>query len=318
MRVGQNPAKFVDTVAQPADITICVVNFIPFLSGFYEHSLDVLKTCLNSLHANSGIPCDVIVFDNHSCEEVRQYLVATFEQGVIQYLVLSEKNIGKIGAWNYMFGAAQGRVVAFNDGDIFFRPGWLSESLALLDSFPNVGMVTARPLRTPDQFSQATLLWGRQQSRKVYQEGTFLDWNTYLEHTDSIGLPREEAKKQYDQGQDHKFSYNGHQAYAGAAHFQFLTRKEVLGKIMPLPSEKPMRGERAFDIAVDSLGLLRLCTDQPYVLHLGNRLPPEFASTVQPRRISPGLKRIAHLPGIQHVLLWLYNRIFQIYFHNVE
>jgi hypothetical protein len=110
MRVGQNPARFVEKVAQPAEIMVAVVNCIPFLSGYYEQSLDVLKVVVESLNATreSDHPYDVLFFDNHSCQEVRAYLKEASDLGKIQYLVLSESNIGKIGAWNYMFGAAQG------------------------------------------------------------------------------------------------------------------------------------------------------------------------------------------------------------------
>src|SRR5512141_981510 len=148
MRVGHNPARFIEKVAQPAGITVTVVNYIPFLSGYYEQSLEVLKAVVESLHATreSEHPYDVMVFDNHSCAEVRAYLQEATAAGKIQYLVLSNTNIGKIGAWNYMFGAAQGKYVAFADGDVGFRPGWLSASLELFETFPNVGMVTARPL----------------------------------------------------------------------------------------------------------------------------------------------------------------------------
>jgi hypothetical protein len=318
VRVGQNPARSVDTVPQPAEITLTVVSCLPFLSGFYEQGLEVLKACLYSLRRSADRPADLMVFDNHSCREVRQFLNEAYEQGIIQYLVLSDKNIGKIGAWNYMFGAAQGKYVAFSDSDIYFRPGWLAGSLALFDAFPKAGMVTARPLRTPDQFSQATISWGRKQSQRVYQEGKFLDWEVFLEHADSTGMARDEAQRQYDQGLDHRFTYRGQRAYSGAAHFQFLSRKDVLEQIMPLPSEKPMRGERAFDIAVDKLGLLRLCTEQALVLHMGNRLPEELSAKPPAPRQRPLLARLAHLPGIRRVLLSLYHRIFQIYFQEVD
>ena len=46
MRVGHNPARFVEKVAQPAVITVTVVNCIPFLSGYYEQSLEVFKLAL--------------------------------------------------------------------------------------------------------------------------------------------------------------------------------------------------------------------------------------------------------------------------------
>ena len=44
MRIGYNPAKSIKGVATPATITIAVLNYIPFLSGFYAEMLDVLKT----------------------------------------------------------------------------------------------------------------------------------------------------------------------------------------------------------------------------------------------------------------------------------
>ncbi len=318
MRIGQNPAKFVNSVAQPAEITVTVVSCVPFLSGFYEQSKEVLIACLNSLHQNTDLPFDLMVFDNHSCPEVQKYLTEAYHEGIIQYLVLSDKNIGKIGAWNYMFGAAQGKFVAFADSDIYFRAGWLPASLVLFDTFPNVGMVTGRPIRTPDQFSEATLSWGKGQGKGVYEEGAFLKWEVFVEHADSIGQPREDALQQYKTGLDHRFSYHNQIAYSGAAHFQFLTQKSVISKIMPLPSEKPMRGERAFDISVNQLGYLRLCTEQAFVVHMGNRLPKGELAPSLVRRHHPLLKNLAKLPVIRQILLWSYNQIFKLYFDHPE
>jgi len=47
MRKGQNPAKFVSTVARPERITAAVLTYIPFQSGYYAESLDVLGACLD-------------------------------------------------------------------------------------------------------------------------------------------------------------------------------------------------------------------------------------------------------------------------------
>jgi glycosyltransferase involved in cell wall biosynthesis len=317
MRVGHNPARFVEKVLQPAEITIAVVNCIPFLSGYYEQCLDVLKTCIGSLHANTPEAHDLMVFDNHSCQEVRDYLLEAYAQGMIQYLVLSEKNIGKIGAWNYMFGAAQGKYVVFSDGDIGYRPGWLAASLELFQTYPKVGMVTARPLRTPMQYSAATVDWARAQPGGVYEEGQFLEWDTYWEHARSTGYTEEKAQAEFPQGRDHRLVVGGKTAFIGATHFQFMAAAEVLKKIIPLPSEQPMRGERALDIAVNEMGYLRLTTDQPLVYHMGNRLA-EPAAAVLPKRRKTLLQKILWLPGIRHFLLWLNNRIFRLYFFNVE
>lgn len=316
-RVGHNPARFVEKVAQPAAITVAVVNCIPFLSGYYEQGLEVLKAVIESLHATREPehPYDVMVFDNRSCAEARAYLQEAYGQGKVQYLVLSDTNIGKIGAWNFMFGAAAGKYVVFADGDVAFRPGWLSASLALFEAFPDVGMVTARPLRTPMEYSTATLDWARQAG--ALEEGRFLDWETFWEHVRSLGREEAETRRDFESGGEYRLHHGGQTAFVGAAHFQFMARREVLQKIIPLPSEQPMRGERALDIAVNRMGLLRLTTEKPLVVHLGNRLAADpTPAAASPRRSL--LKRILHLPGIRHFLLWFHNQIFRLYFTNVD
>jgi hypothetical protein len=152
MRVGQNPAKFVKDVVKPARVTVAVLNYIPFLNGFYAEMLDVLKANLNSIWENTDLPYDLMVFDNASCGEVRQYLLDEHEAGRIQYLVLSEKNVGKGGAWNVILGGAPGEIITYTDNDCFFHKGWLSRSVELLETYPNVGMVTARPFHTKPEF----------------------------------------------------------------------------------------------------------------------------------------------------------------------
>lgn len=102
MRQGQNPVKKITTVAKPQRITVAILNYIPMLSGFYANMLEVLKACLGSIWANTDLPYDLMVFDNGSCREVTDALVQMQREGKIQYLILSEKNLGKGGAWNLM------------------------------------------------------------------------------------------------------------------------------------------------------------------------------------------------------------------------
>jgi GT2 family glycosyltransferase len=320
MRIGHNPARFIEKVAQPAGITVTVVNCIPFLSGYYEQSLDVLKAVVESLNATreAAYPYDVMIFDNHSCKEVRDYLKDASDQGKIQTLVLSDSNIGKIGAWNYMFGAAAGKYIVYADGDVIFRPGWLAASLELFETFPNVGMVTARPFRPSYRYSSATFDWASKQDPAVLEKAPFLDWETVWEHGRSLGASEEEGREKFPRGNDHRLSYHGKIAFIGAGHFQFMTRRELIREIIPLPSEQPMRGERALDNAVNEKGYLRLTTEKALVFHMGNRLleyVPNGGSI--PNRKSL-LRRLLWLPGIRHVLLWLNNQIFRIYFFNVE
>jgi hypothetical protein len=318
MRIGQNPAKFVQSVSQPARITATVVCCIPFLSGFYEKNLDVLKACISSLDMNRESPIDLMVFDNHSCRQVRSYLYDTYEQGIIQYLILSDTNIGKIGAWNFMFGASQGEYIAFSDSDVFFRPGWLSESLKLFKRFPNVGMVTGRPTRTPVEYLSSTLSWGRSLGDPSFKEGTLMDWETFVEHTRSLGHSDDAASKEYNSGKDYLLTYDGSTAFAGASHFQFIARKKVLNEIFPLPSEKPMRGEPMLDKTVNDLGYLRLSIKNPLVLHMGNRVPDFIQLPNRRRKPKRWLRSFVNIRFFRYILMHIYGAIFRIYFNNVD
>ena len=312
MRIGQNPAKQIFEVAQPRDLTISVVNFIPALAGFHEHSLEVLTTCLESIRANTPEPFDLTVFDNHSCPEVRDALAGMLKQDKIQYLVLSDTNIGKIGAWNFLFGAARGEYVAYADGDILFRPGWLRDAREIFAAYPRVGMVTGCPVRNPAEVLAATQAWGREQG--ILQEGTFVAWEDYLELALSIGWDEAKARQRYHEDRDYLLEYGGKGALAGAGHFQFLARRQVLQETLPLPSDAPMRGERVLDQKINDLGYLRLCSTKSLVYHMGNQPVKQAATRPQPRL----LRRLIWLPGVRHILLWLYNRLFRLYFDNVR
>jgi glycosyltransferase involved in cell wall biosynthesis len=174
MRVGQNPAKAIQHVNQPQAITVAVITYIPFLSGYYTQSLDVLRFCLESLITNSDLPFDLMVFDNGSCPEVVTYLTEMQQVGKIQYLVLSDQNIGKVGAWNFIFSAAPGEYIAYADSDIFFYPGWLSKHIKIFETFPEAGTVCGLPRRGRRVFYTNTIQQGPDLPGVIYEEGQFI------------------------------------------------------------------------------------------------------------------------------------------------
>lgn len=314
MRVGQNPAKSIDHVAQPANVTVAVVTYIPFLSGYYEQSLDVLKVCLNSICQHTPQPFDLMVFDNASCQEVRRYLMEAQQQGQIQYLTLSDKNVGKGGAWNLIFQGAPGEIIAYADSDVYFSSGWLERTLEILDTFPNVGMVTARPLRTPEEFSTSTLTWGEQTPDVQFEKGRFLAWEVLREHTSSLGMSHQQAEQEFQTRFDYRMIYQGVTAYSGAAHFQFTARKKVLQPFFPIPMDRPMGQVRTLDRKVNDSGYLRLTTSEPLTKHMGNCLPAEVSANLPQKTPETSNRRLVDLPPIRRSLLWLYNRIFRLYY----
>jgi glycosyltransferase involved in cell wall biosynthesis len=341
MRKGQNPAKFVKDVPRPERITVALLNYIPFLSGFYAETLDVLKASLESMHKDAGLPFDLMVFDNGSCPEVRDFLVKEKEEGRIQYLILSEKNMGKGGAWNVMLTGAPGEIIAYTDADVLFSPKWLSRSVEILETFPNVGMVTARPFRTPPEFYEGTLKWAGENAK--LEEGQFIPWETFLEFNLSLGQTEEENKKVYAETRDWRItmSLRGAErrsnlpineetasqkplaatsdevaAFAGASHWQFTAYKSTLQQFLPFDMDKPMGQVRQLDKRMNDAGLLRLMVSDPLAMNMSNTLGylrGELKDAGKKKSASFG-KRVLEVGFIKKILLAVYNKIFNWYY----
>jgi len=354
MRKGQNPAKFVKAVARPERITVALLNYIPFLSGFYAETLDVLKMCMESMRKDAGLPFDLMVFDNGSCPEVRDFLVKEKDEGRIQYLILAEKNMGKGGAWNVMLAGAPGEVIAYTDSDVLFSPKWLSRSVEILETFPNVGMVTARPFRTPPEFIESTLKWARDNAR--LEEGQFIPWETFLEFNLSLGQTEEENRKVYAETRDWRMTYSpislrGAErrsnlplneetasledasqsqpalaatsqeivAFAGASHWQFTAYKSTLQQFLPFDMDKPMGQVRQLDKRMNDAGLLRLMVSDPLAMNMSNTLgylrgELKESGKVKNQKRAGLTRRVLELGPIKKMLLALYNRIFSWYY----
>src|SRR5574338_428785 len=312
MRKGQNPAKFVKDVARPERITVALLNYIPFLSGFYAETLDVLKVSLESMRRDAGLPFHLMIFDNGSCPEVRDFLVKEKDEGRIQYLILSEKNVGKGGAWNVMLAGAPGEIIAYTDSDVLFSPKWLSRSVEILETFPNVGMVTARPFRTPPEFIESTLKWARDAERAKLEEGQFIPWERFLEFNLSLGQTEEENKKVYAETRDWRIRYQGVTAIAGASHWQFTAYKATLQQFLPFDMDKPMGQVRQLDKRMNDAGLLRLMVSDPLAMNMSTTLGylrGELKEAGKKRRPSAA-RRLLELAPVKKTLLAVYNRIF--------
>ena len=319
MRKGQNPAKFVKDVARPERITVALLNYIPFLSGFYAETLDVLKVSLESMRKDAGMPFDLMVFDNGSCPDVREFLIKEKEEGRIQYLVLSEKNVGKGGAWNVMLAGAPGEIIAYTDSDVLFSPKWLSRSVEILETFPNVGMVTARPFRTPPEFYGSTLKWARDVESATLEEGQFIPWETFLEFNLSLGQTEEENKKVYAATRDWRLSYKGVTAMAGASHWQFTAYKSTLQQFLPFDMDKPMGQVRQLDKRMNDAGLLRLMVSDPLAMNLSNTLgylrgELKDSGKVRSQKARSWKRRVLDLGPVKRILLAVYNKIFNWYY----
>jgi glycosyltransferase involved in cell wall biosynthesis len=322
MRIGLNPVKIKKPpIYPPSPVTIVIVTYIPYLSGYFQHSLDVLKLTLSSIWKNTEEAFDLLVFDNGSCGEVREYLISQNVSNKIQYLILSNKNVGIPGAWNISFKAAPGKYVAFSDYDIYYFPGWLKAHLKIFENFPKVGMVTGTPIRPPIKYSSSTLEWAEEQKEAGIKRGVLQSWEEYWTHTKSLGMSEEEALESYEMGEDILINFKENEAYIGAGHFQFVAYKDVLEKVTPFPNTIAMGNERLLDQRINDLGLLRLSLNRKFVQHLGNTPSKKMIEQHNEVKIQSkhdkSMKigvRFWQIPVIKKVLLKVYNLIFEIYY----
>jgi glycosyltransferase involved in cell wall biosynthesis len=322
-RIGQNPAKFSGEIAPRQQVTVAVLSYIPFLRGYYRHSLDVLKLCLDSILINTDMPFDLMVFDNGSCSEVRDYLLELKASGQISFLILSSQNLGKVGAWNAIFGAAPGEYIAYSDGDIFFYPGWLSRHLEIFRAFPNVGTVTGVPRRRRPTFMEDTLKRVHDLDEVAVEIGKFIPEEWIRDHARSLGK-LDQVAEDLERDDVRLTSKSGVQAFVTAQHYQFVVPKAALRDVLPFNASKPMGTEVAqFDEAIERNGLLRLAVSDRTVMHVGNTIDAEDIAqigTVWSGRLAAGAHRLSKArsildwPPIRRLLLAIYDRIFRTYF----
>ena len=331
MRIGQNPARRSIPAYSPQRLGAASLVYIPMLEGYFAEALPVVELHLRSLRQNTPEPFDLLVFDNASCDPVKDALLAWQKEGLIDWLISSRYNLGKTGALNWMIAAMPNELLVYSDSDVLFRPGWLEHSLAIFEAFPQAGMVTAQPDFLP-------LVDGKMKAHLQLDPAVY-------EFAEKV--PSERAIDEYVRGLGDKAQTrvrvagkpvriavrraDGIEAVVGATHMQFLARREVLQAALPLPATLGLSPEedQVLDARVDEHGYLHLSTLEPYVYHMGNQLD-EIAqrdgaglSQIQPAKTGLAasqtgfsqrlLAYLARKSPLKGFFMKLYNRLFQIY-----
>ncbi|MBN2677086.1 MAG: glycosyltransferase family 2 protein [Anaerolineaceae bacterium] len=274
-RIGQNPAKLGIQAYKPQKLGIATITYIPSLEGYFKDSFSILKLTIKSLEINTPERYDLLVFDNGSCYKVQKELVKLQNQGKIRWLILSEQNLGKIGAQNWVFAAMPNEWICYTDSDVLFRKGWLEASRAIISHFPEAGMVGAQPCFFD-------VLKGKGQAHLSLHANPKFQVNLYTpdknvvdEYCRGINASVElSAKYLATQLEMVQVVNDGFQAGLGASHMQFLISSELARSVVPLPYKSGLNQDedRQLDQRIDELGRLHISTLQPYVVHMGNVL----------------------------------------------
>lgn len=290
MRKGQNPAKAGAQAYHPQRLGMASLVYIPFQSGYYEKSLEIFQIHHASLRQYTDEVCDTLVFDNGSCPEVKQALHKMHADGLIDWLILSDENLGKTGALNMILAAMPNEWICFSDSDMLFREGWLEACWRINDAFPHCGMIGAQvvfPDREVDRGNSAFRHGG--DPRYQFSQEKPAAW-IVKEYCSARGASPERAavysQMSLDKVHDHE---SGVDAYLGGnSHQQFLARRAVLQRILPLPSGLELSREQDTyqDQRLDELGYSHLTTTQPYLYHMGNTID---------NAILPEIQRLAEL-----------------------
>jgi len=233
-RVGMNPARNRVSDYRPAKVTLAVLTSIPHHVGYFSGRFDVLKLCLASLVKHTEEPHDLLIFDNASCGEVKDFLRDLQEQGVIRFLVSSSENVGKLGALELIAQVAPGEIIAYCDDDTFFYPGWLPAHIELMEWFPNVGVVSGMIWRTLyDHGIRGNMHMAELDADidLIYGQNIPEQWE--IDYAISLGRDLQPHLDLIRQLEDIIIERDGVRAFAAAGHSQFVIRKEILQKFLP-------------------------------------------------------------------------------------
>jgi hypothetical protein len=321
-----NPARNRVSDYHPARVTVIVLVYIPYLAGYFENRLSVLRLCFASIFKHTEEPFDLLVFDNGSCQEVKTYLRELQESGLLHYLLTSSENIGKIGAFKIMFEAAPGEVIAYTDDDIFFYPGWLQAHLELLDGFPNVGMVSGCAVRTLyDHGLSSNLRLAEEDPEVRLIRGQNIPEQWEIDWAESYGRDVDAHRKALQSMEDIQIERGGLRAFAIANHNQFVSAKRTINQFLPDEWSGRLMGQmNELDIDVDQGGYLRLSTLDRTTRHMGNIVSPSMADEARrlgltvvrvgdqvPLRAPTGIgRRLLRWKLVRRFVQGLYNRLF--------
>lgn len=107
------------------------------------NQLTMTRECLGSIYKNTYISYRLIIIDNGSDRETREYLESVSRDNKFSKVTLlrNEKNIGALGALNQGMSQANAEFICLLNNDTLVGPGWLTEMIKVAESRADIGTV---------------------------------------------------------------------------------------------------------------------------------------------------------------------------------
>ena len=111
--------------------SLCVLSF---------NRMGVMQRSLDTLLANTCYPYELIILDDGSNDFTKEYLFSIVRKhAAATVLFNTDRNLGIGIAVNRGFHIARGDYLFKLDADLMYKPGWLTESVRLLEQHKKIG-----------------------------------------------------------------------------------------------------------------------------------------------------------------------------------
>jgi hypothetical protein len=174
-------------------------------------------------------------------------------------IIERQENAGAEDAKRLLLAGARAKYVAYSDDDVFYWPGWYEASRKVMDAF-DADRVSCCPFWSLRSANEARRFGAK--PRKTNAEWD-RDWWNSIHPPELFPMPKLH---------EHTFvvAKKGVEAYGGAHHLQFLTRKAPVLAGLVQQGEYIMQGGGEFEKGIEAAKLVSLCTIDRYCLHIGN------------------------------------------------
>ena len=107
------------------------------------NNLKLTRDCIDSIIRNTDVDYRLIIIDNASNDETKDYLEKLKgKEGVRVLLIRNENNLGFTKAVNQGMRISEAAYICLINNDTIVTRGWLSEMIRVAQSSPSIGLVS--------------------------------------------------------------------------------------------------------------------------------------------------------------------------------